>query len=169
METHLAACSPCREELEAFGLTRSALLSVHDEEPPRRIAFVSDKVFEPSWWQRLSASKLGFASAAMLSAAIIFHAVQAKPPQPVAQVAVQQVDQAKIEAEVTRRVQASLEKVLADSESRQSAKIQQVLASQQRMEFNHKADLVTLGENFDVLRKRVGVYMRASNDTGAGQ
>ncbi len=169
METHLAACAACREELDALGVTRSALLSVRDEEPPRRIAFVSDKVFEPSWWQRLSGARLGFASAAMLSAAIVFHAVYPKPQAPVPVAAVQQVDQARVEAEVTRRVQATLEKVLAESEARQSAKLQQVVADQHRMEFNHKADLVTLGENFDVLRKRIGVYMRASNDAGAGQ
>ena len=32
-------------------LTQTALLSLADEEIPQRIAFVSDKVFEPRWWQ----------------------------------------------------------------------------------------------------------------------
>lgn len=173
VDTHLAACSGCREELEALGMTRSALLTVREEEPPRRIAFVSDKVFEPSLWQRLwsSGAKLGFASAAMLSAAIVFHAVQARPvvtsAPPVA--VAQQVDQAKLEAEVCRRVQATLEKVVLESEARQAAKLQQISAEQKRMEFNHKADLLSIGESFDVMKKRFGMYLRASNDTGAGQ
>ena len=174
VETHLASCAACREELDSLGNLQSALLTVREEEPPRRIAFVSDKVFEPSLWQRLwkSGAKLGFASAAMLSAAIVFHAFQMRPTQqmpPVATAQAAQVDQAKLEAEVTRRVQATLEKVLAESEARQTARIQQVAAEQRQMEFNHKADLVSLGENFDVMRKRLGVYMRASNDAGGAQ
>jgi anti-sigma factor RsiW len=173
VETHLSGCAACREELEALGFTRSALLTVREEEPPRRIAFVSDKVFEPSWWQRLSGSRLGFASAALLSGAIVFHGVQARQvvvnaPAPVA-VAQEKLDQQKIEAEVSKRVQASLEKVVLDSERRQAARIEQVSAQQKQMEFNHKADLISLAENFDVMRKRLGIYMRASNDGGASQ
>jgi anti-sigma factor RsiW len=136
VEAHLAACSGCREELDALGFTRSALLTVREEEPPRRIAFVSDKVFEPSLWRRLwnSGAKLGFASAAMLSAAIVFHAVQARPVVANVPVAsVQQIDRATIEAEVSKRVQATLEKVVTESESRQAAKLQQVVADQRRM------------------------------------
>src|SRR3954447_7825444 len=81
VDKHLAGCVACREELERLQLTQAALLSVRDEEPPRRIAFVSDKVFEPTWWQRMwqSGSKLGFASAALLSAAIVAHGFMAAP------------------------------------------------------------------------------------------
>ena len=35
-------------------LTLDALSTLREEEIPRRIAFVSDKVFEPRWWQRCS-------------------------------------------------------------------------------------------------------------------
>ena len=75
VEQHARACESCRVELDALSVTRAALLSVADEEPPRRIAFVSDKVFEPKWYQRLwnSGPRLGFASAAMLTAAITAH------------------------------------------------------------------------------------------------
>ena len=34
-------------------LTLDALSTLREEEVPRRIAFVSDKVFEPRWWQKL--------------------------------------------------------------------------------------------------------------------
>jgi anti-sigma factor RsiW len=75
VEEHLKACTACREELDRLRLTGAALASVPDEEMPHRIAFVSDKIFEPRGWARFwnSAPRLGFASAAMLSAAIILH------------------------------------------------------------------------------------------------
>lgn len=74
-EQHIAACVGCREELSELLLIRTALLTVPDEEPPRRIAFISDKVFEPRWYRRFwaSAPQLGFASAALLAAAIFSH------------------------------------------------------------------------------------------------
>src|SRR5688500_13264172 len=83
-EAHLAGCPECRGEAERFHLTRAALLSVPDEEPPRRIAFVSDKVFEARWYQRIwrSGPQLGFLSAAVLAGAIVVHG--ALQPQPAA-------------------------------------------------------------------------------------
>lgn len=53
VEAHLEACTRCREELEQLRGTQHVLLRLKDEEIPRRIAFVSDKVFEPSWASRL--------------------------------------------------------------------------------------------------------------------
>ena len=50
-EAHAAGCEACREELDRLSLTFTALRSMPEEEMPRRIAFVSDKVFEPKWWQ----------------------------------------------------------------------------------------------------------------------
>src|SRR5579885_2961551 len=48
VEAHVKTCQRCREELERLNLTGTALMSLVDEEIPQRIAFVSDKVFEPS-------------------------------------------------------------------------------------------------------------------------
>jgi len=73
-DLHVKTCVSCREELDRLRSTQSALLSVADEEIPQRIGFVSDRVYEPSavrrWWGAFwgSAPRLGFASAAMLSA-----------------------------------------------------------------------------------------------------
>src|SRR3954454_6070303 len=81
-ETHLTACLTCREELAKLSDLKSVLLSASaDEEPPRRIAFVSDKVFEPRWWQRLwtAGPQLGFAGAALLAAAVLVHGVLVRP------------------------------------------------------------------------------------------
>ncbi len=44
-----ARCQSCREELDRLKLTDTALRSLVEEDAPQRIAFVSDKVFEPRW------------------------------------------------------------------------------------------------------------------------
>ena len=68
VEEHLAKCLACQHEYDRLQLTQTTLLSVREEELPCRIAFVSDKVFEPRWYQKLwsSGPKVGFAAAAML-------------------------------------------------------------------------------------------------------
>jgi anti-sigma factor RsiW len=72
VEQYLKTSGKARDELEQLKTTQSALLSVPDEEVPRRIAFVSDKVFEPSLGLRLwrqfwdAAPRLAFGLAAIL-------------------------------------------------------------------------------------------------------
>jgi anti-sigma factor RsiW len=81
VDLHSRTCEKCREELSRLRSTQAALLAVADEEIPQRIGFISDRVYEPSrlrrWWGAFweSAPRLGFASAAMLSAAIIVSAM----------------------------------------------------------------------------------------------
>lgn len=70
-EVHLAACSHCHEEVATLRLTLDTLSTLREEEVPRRIAFVSDKVFEPSWWQRVFSPT--FAAGALIAAAILIH------------------------------------------------------------------------------------------------
>jgi anti-sigma factor RsiW len=70
-ETHLTNCLDCREELSTLRLTLDTLSTLRDEEMPRRIAFVSDKVFEPRWWQRVFNPT--FAAGALVAAAILIH------------------------------------------------------------------------------------------------
>jgi anti-sigma factor RsiW len=72
VERYLATSLEAREEVERLRLTQQALLSLPEDEPPRRIAFVSDKVFEPSLSRRLwqsvwqGAPRLAFGMAAVL-------------------------------------------------------------------------------------------------------
>ena len=105
VEDHARGCQSCHDELDRLNFTRSALASLEDEEIPRRIAFVSDRVFEPRWWQTMwrSGPVMGFASASVLAAAILVHGFEARP-------AVPSVDQAQIEQRVnvavTKAVQA---------------------------------------------------------------
>ena len=131
VEAHVKVCRPCQEELERLRLTEAALLTLREEEIPQRIAFVSDKVFEPSPWRRWlaafwgSTARLGFASAAMLSVAlIVFAATRPAPaPAPVANTASASVDSAEIE----RRVQTAADKAAREIEARYAEKTEQLV------------------------------------------
>jgi Putative zinc-finger len=85
VEAHVKTCAPCREELDRLRITEAALRCMADEEIPQRIAFVSDKIFEPSPWRRWlaafwnSGARLGFVSAAMLSASLVLFALRPAP------------------------------------------------------------------------------------------
>ena len=70
-EAHLASCPYCREELAEVSATLETLSALREEEIPRRIAFVSDKIFEPRWWQRVFSPT--FAGACLVAAAILVH------------------------------------------------------------------------------------------------
>jgi anti-sigma factor RsiW len=111
-ESHAAHCSLCRDELASARLTLDALSTLREEEVPRRIAFVSDKVFEPKWWQAFL--KPSFAGALAIALAILVHAFVYADARPNASV------QAQIDAAVTRAVGVA--------DQRQTQKLQQVLS-----------------------------------------
>jgi hypothetical protein len=77
VEHYLDASPEARDELERLRLTHAALVSVPDEEIPRRVAFVSDKVFEPSRAKRIwreiwaGAPRLAFGTAAVVLAVLV--------------------------------------------------------------------------------------------------
>ena len=52
-EAHAASCVACQEEAAGLRITLDAMATLREEELPRRIAFVSDKVFEPRWYEKL--------------------------------------------------------------------------------------------------------------------
>ncbi len=111
VESHVKTCQPCREELAQLQLTQSALFTLREEEIPQRIAFVSDPVFEPSSLRRFfsdlwgSTARLGFASAAMLSTALMVFSLTRPAPATV-QVANGVDVQAIVDAAVAKKTQA---------------------------------------------------------------
>jgi hypothetical protein len=126
VEVHVKTCAPCREELDRLRMTAAALRSMAEEEIPQRIAFVSDKIFEPSPWRRWlaafwnSGARLGFASAAMLSASLVFFALRPapapvfsvmRPPAVEAPAAVTQAS-AVSEAEVQQRIRTAVDQAV---------------------------------------------------------
>lgn len=117
-EAHAATCPACREELATLRLTLDTLSTLREEEIPRRIAFVSDKVFEPRWWQRWVTPN--FAAACVIAAAILVHAFAQSGESPA-------LAQARINAAVNQAVaqieaqhSAQIERMLADYDNRNS-------------------------------------------------
>lgn len=97
---HLNSCEACQDEFSGVQSTLAVLSTLREEEVPRRIAFVSDKVFEPRWWQRMFTPT--FASACVLAGAIVFHAASNKAP-----------NEAQIQAQIDKAVNQRMEVVQA--------------------------------------------------------
>jgi anti-sigma factor RsiW len=165
VEAHVKACQPCREELERLRLTENALFSLRDEEIPQRIAFVSDKIFEPSparrWWNAFwgSGARLGFAAAAILAIAIVVRPAGRVTylPGPPAQ-APATVVQTVSDAEIQSRVDAAVTKAVAQVEARQTEQTKQLVAD---LEETRKRLLLAAAE-YDLSQKRSG-SLRAAN------
>ena len=120
-DLHIKSCLSCREEMERLRSTQAVLLTVPDEEIPQRIGFVSDRVYEPStlrrWWHAFwgSGPRLIFASAAMLSVAIIVSAIN-RPAAPAA-----------LQAEFSRQLNAAVAKAVAETDARHEERTAQLL------------------------------------------
>jgi anti-sigma factor RsiW len=111
-ETHLTSCPECRDELAAVRLTLDTLGALRQEEVPRRIAFVSDKVFEPRWWQRAFIPTFAsptFAAGALVAAAILIHGAL-RPGQAQVDAAVSKA-LSKVEARHTQEMQVMFEQL----------------------------------------------------------
>jgi anti-sigma factor RsiW len=173
VEDHVRACENCREELERLKLTHSALLALEEEEVPRRISFVSDKVFEPRWYQAIwhSGPAMGFASAVVLAAAILAHgwarpvaSPAAAPPVDTAQI------EQRIEREVNARLDAVVQKSVSDAQARQASEFVKVLdATEKRFETRRQADLATVQQAAKYYEQKMSRWEVAFNDARAGQ
>ncbi|MBV6431021.1 MAG: hypothetical protein IANPNBLG_01143 [Bryobacteraceae bacterium] len=176
VERHLATHPEAAAEVERLALVMGALRRLPEEEPPRRIAFVSDKVFEPNWLQRFwnPAPRLALGCSAMLSAAILAHGVLARPGKPA--VAVNPVEISRqVEAEVGKRLEAAVAKsvtrVRAEEEGKSRVLVRTALdEAEKRFALAREADRATVDANFELLRKQMNrmVYL-ASNQEGAGK
>jgi len=138
VDAHVKACVSCREELDRLQLTQAALFTLHDEEIPQRIAFVSDPIFEPSpvrrWFHSFwgSAARLGFASALTLSAAIFYFAATRPAPAPgrpaVPTMAAGAPPSVPNPQQVQQQIDQAVAKAVADVEARQNAATKQLVA-----------------------------------------
>ena len=174
VEEHVRACAGCREELERLDLTKAALIGLPDEEIPQRIAFVSDAVFEPSWWQRVwrSGPVMGFASAVVLAAAILAHGslqrttVIAAPAPVTVTAASQHTD----EKSIDDRVQAAVLKAVAESEHRQSLQNSRLLdVAERRLELRYRTQLVSAQETIRMYQQQAGRMLVAYNNSQTGR
>ena len=158
MESHLPTCQECREELDGLRLTMTALGRLPVREIPRRISFVSDPVFEPSWWQRFwkSGPQLGFASAALLACAILAHGWMARPVAPVmsAGMSSQQVEE-QIQKEVARRLPVAVDEHVQTQLKPAMAELSAKLEQYQKLnDDRRRADLRDVDSAFTLFTKR---------------
>lgn len=172
LERHLGECAECRQEVESLRLTLAAMRRLPERELPRRISFVSDPVFEVSWWRRFwtSGPQLGFASAAMLSMAILVHAAIPKQPAPAPVLSSQQQVEERVAREVARRlpdevrrmVRSELKPVLDDLTSRIEDLDKTRLAGvERRVEQQRRMDLKNIESAFDYIEKRLTTLVNA--------
>jgi hypothetical protein len=105
---------------------------------------------------------MGFASAALLAAAILVHGFEARPvaPAPVASV-VAPVDQAQIE----QRVNAAVTKAVNEAQTKQSAEFANVLkATEARFEHQRQEDLASFQQVEEYRQKQISRMLVASNE-----
>lgn len=168
VEQAASADAECAADLERLLLTRTALRHLPEEEPLRRIAFVSDKVFEPRWWEAWwhSAPRLAFLSAGLLSCAILTHAVltRPQPSQPVTTVA-GTLSSAQVERIVREEVGKAVSAVRLEHEKRSAQLVTAALdEAEKKYALERESTRLAVEENFSVLRKQMAnmVKMYAS-------
>ena len=170
---HLESDPAARAELARLEATQSMLGFVQDEELPRRIAFVSDKVFEPTWWQRFWASgaQLGFASAALLALAVVGHGWLSRPTSvPTVATVDAAVVRAVVAEEMGKRMQAVNTPVPQVSDAAATSKLIAVALKEveRRAELDRAADRLTIEENFNLLRRLISRDQVASYQRPVG-
>jgi len=175
-EVHVKTCAHCREELDRLRGTEAALLALREEEIPQRIGFVSDPVFQPSafrrGWDALwgSAARLGFASAAMLSVALVVFSLTRPVPQGAAPAPAitRAAMQAEMQADFSNRMNDAVAKAVAASEARQARQTQDLLAaSDRRHALETQAMMVRVQEYLEVEKKHLNTLILASNNAGS--
>lgn len=166
VEAHAETCESCREELARLRLTHETLSALREEEVPQRIAFVSDKVFEPKWWQSLwnSAPRLGFVSASLLAAAILIHTF-ARPPIAVVQGSEAAALEARVEQQVGQRLDAAVRQAVADSEARQEKKTAELLdTANQNYDRDRRETLAAMQrDDYNMLYKKAAIFIKKTN------
>jgi hypothetical protein len=149
---HVAGCEACSLEYERLQTTTTALGLVPDQEPPVRIRFVSDRVFEQSWWRRAVGggaatwANAGFALASCLAVTVLIWSQAARPAPSVTGSQVASQTAAAIPAEVSRlvdaRVQQAVTVALAESDRRHQAEVKVMLAGFEREQSEKQQRLV---------------------------
>lgn len=181
VEQRIAADPQLAAEAERLRVVVTALHRLPEEEPPRRIAFVSDKVFEPKWYHAfwISAPRLGFAAAGMLAVAILAHGFLTRPVSSVSpslsETEIQARVTAAMDAEVSKRIEPAVAKavaaVRAEAEAKSERNVKLALdQAEKRFALERQADRVAVEASFDVLRKQMNrmIYL-ASNERERGQ
>lgn len=163
LEQHLAICGECGIELDRLRITTAALRALPDQEIPQRIAFVSDKVFDPSPVSRFfagfwnSAARLGFASACIVGGALVLSAYH-RPAEVRTVVQTANVD-------VSKQVNDAVTKAVAQVRAEDARAIEAVDRKYQKQ---YETRMVAVEESFARMQMRLGTALIASNDLRSG-
>lgn len=173
VETACAADPALRDELARLQVTQSALFSLREEELPRRIAFVSDKVFEPKWWQVWlnSGPRMAFASAVLLAAAIVFHGAAGQAAGPMAPAAAT-VDQAAFEKRIAEEVSRVLPAALARAEQQHRTQLASAIKEAEgKYQKMRQEDQMNMEASYSLFREKQAAMMvsYAQNSGGGAQ
>ena len=176
VQAHVRSCSNCAAELARLRLTETALFSLREEELPRRIAFVSDKIMPPriwearwwsAWWN--SAPRLGFAAAAMLSTAILLHGFLSRPlapaPAPTATAPAALIDQAQLDARVAAAVAQAVAALETEQELRLAKTVRQV---EKRYTALREEDLMNLEASYNLANQKMKARYASAMRQAAG-
>lgn len=156
VERHLPQCAECRAELDQLRLTTAALRVLPDVEIPQRIAFVSDKVFEPSRWSRwFTGARLGFASALVMAGALVTVVYRQPLVTPVTVAGGGPSADAITRQAISLQIDDAVKRAVAQvrEEDRQMSRAALEL-SDKRHVAEHRALLTAVEENLTVLEKR---------------
>lgn len=165
-EEHLAGCAVCRDEVAGLRLTLVALRRLPEREVPRAIRFApAEPPVVAPWWQRFwnSGPQLGFAAAGMLAAAILVHGFVARPVQQFDQAQIQ----ARVDAELARRMPEAVRQAVAASAPREDKQVPAALASLSdrldQVEKAREADLKDVRGAFGAIERKLNVmYVSAA-------
>ncbi len=167
LEHHLAGCEACATELEQLRLTTAALRSLPEQEIPQRIAFVSDKIFEPSpaarflTWLRKSAPLL-IASAALVAALV--------RPAPQVKTVVQTAAGIDVNQQIDAAVAKAVRQVKTEDAQIATAALEAAEAKHDR---EHRMIVAAMEQNLEVMQKRMGAMTSLASleapQNGAGQ
>ena len=159
LQRHISECASCAAELDRLRFTTAALRVLPDREVPRRISFVSDRVFEPrsgflsGFWN--SAARLGFASACVLAVGLSFAAYHRQPEvRTIVQTA--DISKAALDEAVNRAVALAVDKAHAEDMQLTQAALSAVDA---KYATKQRDLMVAVSENLNDIQKR----MRQSN------
>lgn len=123
LEARLSSDPGLQTELDRLRLTQGSLLTLRDEEMPRRIAFVSDQVFETPWWKRwLQPAAIG-----ALCASILAHGILTRP-----------ASGGMTEAQVATRIEKAVAEVRAEQSGREARMVE---AMEKTLEYWQKRTL----------------------------
>lgn len=166
-----------QDELNRLLQLRETLLSLEDEEPPRRTVLVGAPVETGApWWKRVmgfASPGWGFAGAMALALAILTHGWMARPAAPefVAQAPAATADaaldaeavNARIDTAVAQRLAGSIAEVKAELRQEHQREAQRlVTAAEQRLERQHDNEMFQMREAVAFIQKKYGRQMVAN-------